>query len=184
MYLFEHCCRQNSKNYFFIVLFDYLSIEVLVLLNFMSKNYSFLSLKQAQSYNNKINIDLESSFQLNNLSNKKKLISSTLCLLIATNPRYEGYVLNLNLRQRVLKRKFKCIVVGSLINLTFPVSFLGSNTNIIKSITEGNHFICQNFKESTNSFLVCNYELFKRNDIKTINVIFKALFYLNIFNKT
>lgn len=184
VYIFEHCCRQNSKNYFFIVLFNYLSVEVLVLLNFMSKNYSFLSLKQAQCYNNNINIDLESSFQLNNLSNKKKLISSSLCLLIATNPRYEGHVLNLNLRQRVLKKKFKCIVIGSLINLTFPVSFLGSNTNIIKSITEGNNFICQSFKESTNSFLVCNYELFKRNDIKTINVIFKALFYLNIFNKT
>jgi len=184
VYIFEHCSRQNSKNYFFIVLFDYLSIEILVLLNYMSKNYSFLSLKQAQSYNNNINTDLESSFQLNNLSNKKRLISSTLCLLIATNPRYEGHILNLNLRQRVLKKKFKCIVIGSLINLTFPVSFLGSNTNVIKSITEGNNFICQNFKESANSFLVCNYELFKRNDTKTINVIFKALFYLNIFNKT
>ena len=182
LYLFDYCRSQTSKNYFFIILFDHLSNEILGILNFISNKYSFIALKQAQSFN-KTNIDLQNSFQLNNLLTKTSIISSTLCLLIATNPRYEGHVLNLNLRQRVLKKKFKCIVIGSLINLTFPVSFLGSNTNIIKTITEGNNFICQNFKNSKNPFLVCNYELFKRTDNKTINQVFKTLFCLHVFNK-
>jgi hypothetical protein len=103
--------------------------------------------------------------------------------LITTNPRYEGYYLNLNLRQRVLKKKFKCIILGSLINSTFPAFFLGSNTSTIKTIAEGNHFVCQNFKHSKKPFVICNIELFKRTDNKTITKIIRTLFYLNFFNK-
>jgi len=183
IYIFEYCHKQTSKSYFFTIVFDFLSFEILSLLLFISKKYSFINLKQIQPFTN-INTDLESTFQLNNFLNKTTLISSTLCLLVSTNPRHEAYVLNLNLRQRVLKKKFKCIIIGSLINLTFPVSFLGSNINIIQNITEGNNFICQNFKSSTNSFLICNSELLKRNDNKTINRIFKTFFYLYVFNKT
>jgi hypothetical protein len=54
--------------------------------------------------------------------------------------------------------------MGSLVDLSFPVSFLGSNLNILKSITEGNSLICQNFKAAKNPILVYNNELFKRND--------------------
>jgi hypothetical protein len=105
-------------------------------------------------------------------------------LLIATNPRYEGYYLNLNLRQRFLKGNFKCLAIGSLIDITFPISFLGSNVQIIKSITEGNNFVCQNLKSSKNPFLIHNNELSKRNDSKYIFDSLKTLSYLNIFNKT
>jgi len=128
------------------------------MLSFISQSYSFISLRQIQSSNN-LNTDLESNFQVNNLLHKKSLITSNLCLLLATNPRYEGHSLNLNLRQRVLKKNFKCILIGSLINLTFPVSFLGTNTNIIKGIAEGNNLICQNLKYSINPILICNTEL-------------------------
>lgn len=129
----------------------------------VTQNYSFIRLKKVQ-FSVQINNDLETNFQLNKLTFDKTLITSNLCLLIATNPRYEGSTLNLNLRQRVLKKNFKCIIIGSLINLTFPTTFLGSNISVIKTIAEGNNFICQNFNNSTNSFLVCNSELFKRND--------------------
>lgn len=183
IYIFEHCRKQICKPFLFTIVFDFLSIELLSMINFISKHYSFITLKQTQSFNSSIN-DFESNFQINsNLFNKTSLINSSLCLLITTNPRYEGYHLNLNLRQRVLKKKFKCILIGSLINSTFPISFLGSNTSSVKTITEGNHFICQNFKHSKNPFVICNIELFKRTDSKTITKILKVLFYLNFFNK-
>jgi hypothetical protein len=86
----------------------------------ISQNYSFIKLKRADV---KVTNDLESDFQLNLVTDKLKLNSSTLCLLISSNPRYEGYYLNLNLRQRMLKGNFKCLTIGSLINLTFPISF-------------------------------------------------------------
>ena len=183
IYIFEHCRKQNNKLYLFTIIFDFLSIELLGIINIISKHYSFIKLRQVHS-SNKLIDDFESSFQINNnFCNKTSLINSSLCLLITTNPRYEGYYLNLNLRQRVLKKKFKCIMLGSLINLTFPMSFLGSNISIVKTIAEGNHFICQNFRHSENPLVICNLELFKRTDHKTITKIVKTLFYLNLFNK-
>ena len=182
MYIFDHFNKQNSKNHFFTIVFDNLSIEVLSMLIFISQSYSFVALKKAEQ--SKINTDTESIFQLNNVSDRIKLSSSTLCLLIATNPRYEGYYLNLKLRQRVLKGNFKCLIIGSLIDLTFPISFLGSNLNIVKTIAEGNNFICQSLKFSTNPFLIYNNELFKRNDGKSTSETLKTLCYSHIFNKT
>jgi hypothetical protein len=119
---------------------------------------------------------------MNDLTSSETLVTSNFCLLVTTNPRYEGTFLNLNLRQKVLKKNFKCVLIGSLINLTFPTFFLGTNINIAKTLTEGNNFICQNFKYSLNPFLVYNMELFKRTDGKTVSKVLKMLFYLKYFN--
>jgi len=170
IYIFDHCNIQNSKNYFFTIVVGNASIEVLSLLLSIFQGYSFVILRRAEHI--KFNNDMESTFQLNNISNKIKLSSSTLCLLISTNPRYEGYYLNLNLRQRILKKNFKCLTIGSLVNLTFPISFLRSN------------FICQNLKLSTNPILIYNNELFKRNDSKDIIETLKILCYTHIFSTT
>jgi NADH dehydrogenase/NADH:ubiquinone oxidoreductase subunit G len=181
-YIFDHCNKQYSKNHFFTVLFENLSLEVTCLLLMISQNYSFLKLKRAENFNT--NNDLEANFQLNLISDKAKLNSSTLCLLVSNNPRYEGYHLNLNLRQRFFKGNFKCLSIGSQIDLTFPVSFLGSNFKTLKSIAEGNHLVCQNIRFAKNPILVFNSEIFKRNDGKNIFEIIKVLKYSNIFNKT
>jgi hypothetical protein len=93
------------------------------------------------------------------------------------------YYLNLKLRQRFLKGNFKCLAIGSLIDLTFPISFLGSNLNIIKTITEGNNLICQDLKFSSNPVVIYNGEFFKRNDGKNASEVLKVLFYSNIFDK-
>ena len=77
IYTFEHCSRQINCNYFFTVVFDYLSIELLGLFIFISKNYSFVNLKQIQFFNN-ISTDFEAHFQINSLVvNKKTLIALT-----------------------------------------------------------------------------------------------------------
>jgi NADH dehydrogenase/NADH:ubiquinone oxidoreductase subunit G len=182
VYFSEHCQAQYRKNYSFLIVFENLSIEVLSMLLIISQNYSFIKLKRAEDA--KVTNDLESNFQLNLATNKLKLNSSTLCLLISNNPRYEGYYLNLNLRQRMLKGDFKCLTVGSLINLTFPISFLGSNLKIIKSITEGNNFTCQDIKLSKNPLVIFNNEIFKRHDGKNSMEMLKILNHSNIFNKT
>ena len=182
LYIFDHCNKQQSKNYFFTIVFENLSIEVLSILLFMSQNYSFINLKRAE--NIKLNNDLESNYQLNLASDKIKLSTSTLCLLIANNPRYEGYYLNLNLRQRFFKGNFKCLMVGSLIDLTFPVSFLGSNLNTLRTIAEGNHLACQNLKSATNPMLIVNSELLKRQDGNSAIEMLKILKYANVFTNS
>lgn len=182
IYIFDHCNKQKSKNHFFTIVCNNLSLEILSILIFISQSYSFIKLRKIE--NLKMNSDLESDFQLNNVSKKHQLNLSTLCLLISTNSRFEGYYLNLNLRQRIFKGNFRCLLIGSLIDLTFPVSFLGSNVNIIKTILEGNNFVCQDLKFSHNPILIYNNELFKRNDSENLLKNIKMLCYSNIFNKT
>lgn len=84
-YISEHCRRQFSKSYLFTIVFDYLSIELLTILNFISQNYSFVCLKEAQSCNN-IDNDLESNFQVTNLLDKKGLIFQvSVCYCLRTH---------------------------------------------------------------------------------------------------
>lgn len=182
LYIFDHCNKQQSKSYFFTIVFGNVSIEVLSILIFMSQKYSFINLKRAE--NVQLNNDLESNYQLNSASNKIKLSTSTLCLLISTNPRYEGYYLNLNLRQRFFKGNFKCLILGSFIDLTFTTSFLGSNLKALKSIAEGNHLICQDLKAATNPTVIINSELFKRHDGDNISNMLSMLKHANVITKS
>jgi hypothetical protein len=181
LYIHDHCNKQNIKNSYFTIVFESVSIEVLSLLVIIAQNYSFVNLKRAENFNS--NNDLESNFQLNITSNNKaKLSNSDICLLISSNPRYEGYFLNLNLRQRFFKGNFKCLSIGSLINLTFPVIFLGSNTNVLKTISTGNNLTCQSLKTSKNPITIFNNELLKRTDASSILETLKILKYSNNFS--
>jgi NADH dehydrogenase/NADH:ubiquinone oxidoreductase subunit G len=182
VYMFEHCKAKISTRNFFTIVFENLSIEMLSLLTIISQNQPFIKLRRIE--NIKANNDLETDFQLNSAATQSKLSSSTLCLLLSNNPRYEGYHLNLNLRQRMLKGNFKCLIVGSLIDLTFPVSFLGSNFNILKTIAEGNNLICQEFKYANNPLVVITNELFKRTDGENSMKMLKSLKYANLFSKS
>ena len=182
LYFFDFCKSKQQQNYFFTFVIENVSIEIFSLLILFAQNYSFIKLKRSEKI--KLNNDLESNFQLNFVVKKNNLLEkSTLALLIANNPRYEGYLLNLNLRQRFLKGNFKCFILGSTIDLTFPINFLGTKLGIFKSITEGNNLICQNFKSANNPCLVFNTEIFKRSDGKNIFQMIQFLNYSNTLNK-
>lgn len=182
LYIFDHSNQQHSKNFFFTIVFGNLSIEILSLLANIKNKYSFLNIKKSE--NIKISNNLESNFQLNIVNNKFKLNDSDLCLIVSTNTRYEGYHLNLNLRQRFLKGNFQCFMVGSLIDLVFPVVFLGSNLSTLKSISEGTNLICQNIKSSKNPITIVNTEFSKRNQGQNSLEMLKIFKYANLFSKT
>ncbi len=175
VYILDHCNKQHLKKNFLTITVENISLEIANLLLIISQNYSFIQLRRVENF--KLPNDLEKTFQLNVASNKIKLNNSTICLLVSNNPRYEGYYLNLNLRQRFLKGNFKCLTLGSFIDLTFPTSFLGSNIAVLKSITEGNNLICQDLKSSKNPITVYNNELFKRNDFYSVIQMFENLNY-------
>lgn len=182
LYFFDHCNNKQQHNYFFTILFENVSIEILSLLIIISQNYSFVKIKRSEKI--KLNNDLESNFQLNIPSTKNNsLEKSTLCFLIANNPRYEGYLLNLDLRQRFMKGNFKCFVLGSMIDLTFPVNFLGTKLSTIKSIAEGNNLFCQDLKSANYPTLIFNTEIFKRTDGNNTFEMIKFLNYSNILNR-
>jgi len=153
-------------HYLIIIFSSNTSIEVLNLLFLISKKYQFLKLRRSENPN--LNTDLESSFVLNSSSENPKLLISDACFFLWVNTRFEGSYLNLKLRQRYLKGNFSAFSLGSKINLTYPVCYMGSSTKILKAFVEGNNLICQNFKSASSPILVCGVENFHRKDAKTI----------------
>lgn len=182
IYLFEHCTTKTKKNHFFTIVFENLGLETLSLLKTMEQNYSFLKLRRTEDLN--IPNNLEFNFQLNSITYTNQLKSSTLCLLVAANPRYEGYHLNLDLRQRYLKGNFKCLTLGSFVDLTFPNTIIGTNLKFLKKIAEGNSFVCQDFKTAKNPLLVLGNEFYKRADGKVASGMFENLQHTNLITQT
>merc|ERR1711966_12560 len=98
-----------------------------------------------------------------------------LCILLNVNLRFEGYYLNLKLRQNFLKNNLKIISINSITNLTFPVVYLGSTMQILKEIVEGNHLLNQSFVSSINPYIIQNSENIKRQQNFNLIEFFKII---------
>lgn len=177
MYFIDHLNLHKRNISSFIFAFENLSLETLNMLYLLKQSCSIVELRKVESH--KVSNDFESQYQLGLSTQKAKLHMSTLGILINTNPRYEGYILNLSLRQRFLKGDFKLLSVGSMLDLTFPTYNLGSNFGILKSLGSGTHLACQDIKNSEFPIVITNTELFKRSDATVFTEILK---YVNILD--
>lgn len=171
MYFVDHLNFHRKLSSSFIFAFENLSLETLNMLYLIEQSCSIVKLRRVESYNS-FN-DLESNYQLSPMTQKSKLHMSSLCILLNTNPRYEGYVLNLSLRQRFLKGDFKLLNIGSNLDLTVPVYTIGSNLNALRNLSEGTHLSCQDIKNANYPLLVTNTEMFKRADAKIFTEVLK-----------
>ena len=170
-YFVDHLNFQKQNSLSLIFAFENVSLETLNMLYLLKQNCSLIELRKVERY--KSSNDFESQYQLSSLTQKPKIQMSTLAILVNTNPRYEGYVLNLSLRQRFLKGDFKIFNIGSTLDLTFPTHNLGSNYQIVKSLAEGTHLICQDIKNAEFPLIITNTEFFKRSDSKIFTEVFK-----------
>ena len=168
-HLEKHCLQINP---FLIVFEETVSLEILSILIMLEKKYSFFNVRK--SNNSLKNVDFEQNFKINTATDSSKLQLSNKCLLIGTNPRYESPYLNLKLKKRFLKGNFDVFSFNSQKDLTFPITFLGSNFKKLKKIIEGNNFLCETFKKSKKLITIINDNLLLRKDSKTI---------LNLINK-
>lgn len=182
IYLYDHCNRQLYNKSFFTIAFENTSLEILSLLSILSETYSFIRIRRLENIN-AVN-DLEFSNQLQTVTDPTQLCLSTLGIIVATDTRHEGSSLNLTLRQRYLKGNFKCIIIGSNLDLTFPTLFFGSNLKKLTGLLEGNHLICQDLKFSQKPFLLFNKEINKRHDSSNVVNMLEALKDTGIVTKT
>jgi len=182
LYFKDHLSKHSFFFDLVIILNNQLDIETLNILNLLNKKYMFIKLKKLEKIN--FSNDHEESFLLN--SNKKELHfnRSQLCLLLNLNLRFEGYSLNLKLRQNVLKNNLKVISINSITNLTFPILYLGSTVKTLNNIIEGNSIINQSLIYSVNPYIIHNSEIFKRKDSYNLSELSKVLKKnsLNIYN--
>ena len=183
LYFQNHLLKHYYRSYHIIMCVnETTNLEVLNLLNILTRKYSFIKLRRSKPEN--INVDLEQNYLLNLKLNNDLVISNT-CLLIGINPRYEGSQLNLQLRSRYLKGNFNVIQIGSLVNLTFSNTNITSNTKILTSLVEGNNLFCQEFTNSLNPILISNTETLKRNDSLGLTRILNCLTeYIKLFSQS
>lgn len=154
IYFFDLYNFQKKIIYSFIIIFENISIDMLSLLTFFEQKYFFIKLIRYQQKNNCF--DIENNLLLNDLSLKKTNVS----LLIGTNVNFECTNLSLKLKQKKIKGNFKLFSLSS--NLKDNI-ILGSSLYLLKNITEGTHFICQDFFMK-NMLIITNSNLLKRND--------------------
>ena len=86
------------------------------------------------------------------------------CLLIGTNPRWEGAVLNARLRKRFLAGGFQVMSVGPSADLTFPVEHLGAGPEHLVNIAAGNHPAAQALKDVERPMLIVGQGALTRAD--------------------
>ena len=182
LYFQDHLNKHFLKIHRLVLSFNFnISIEVLCLLLFLEKKYSFLKLKKIES--NLSNPNFESDFTIDKDNLNANLDSSNICMLIGVNTRYESPFLNLKLRKRYLKGNFKIISLNSLIDLTFPITSIGTNLNQLKDISEGSHFLCQELINKKNPTILIGSEIFKRHDFNEFKVVLNQLkVHLNHFH--
>ena len=180
LYFKDHLNKHFLKIHPLSIVFDHnVSLEVLILLKIFANKYSFIKLRLSDK--NLLINDLEETFVSNQDQLANNFESSTMCLLIGINTRYESPFLNLKLRKRYLKGNFKIFSLNSDLNLTFPTLNLGNNLKHLKDIIEGTNVLCQTLSTTKNPSIIISSELFKRKDSYEL---IKALISLKEYNKS
>nr|WGU20057.1 NADH dehydrogenase subunit 11 [Phytophthora sp. ML-2023a] len=134
---------------------DLIDLESLFLLK---KNLNKLGIfdiiyeKHLNNKNIKLNSDLTSNFLFNNTL--KSIDESDVCLIIGSDIRQEGSILNIHLINRLKKGNFKIAYIGNKINFTYPINHLGLTLKTLIQIIIGKHFFCKNLKKAKNPIII------------------------------
>lgn len=100
----------------------------------------------------KINSDIVNYFLFNNtLESIKK---SDVCLILNSNIREEGSILNIHLLNRIKKGNFEIAYIGQKNDLTYPVQNLGLNYYSLYKILIGKHQFCKKLKKAKNPLII------------------------------
>ena len=117
--------------------------------------------------NLKNNSDLSSNFLFNN--HLKSIDEADLCIIINSNIRKEGALLNIHLINRLKKGNFKIAYIGNKIDFTYKVKHLGLTLNTLINIILGKHKFCTELKNAKKPLII-----FGENTINQKNGIFLA----------
>jgi len=91
-----------------------------------------------------------------------------LMLLVGTNPRSEATILNARIRKTYVNNDLKIFSIGNPGDLTYPYKIIGSNTQVLKEIIEGNHEISDKFKQSKKPIVIIGESALKNDSGKYV----------------
>jgi len=157
---------------------------------FLKKNFNQIGVSNIifEDYLKKKNLKLNSDITSNFLFNQsvKNIKNSDLCLLINSNIRNEGSILNIHLINRIKKGNFEIAYIGNKVNYTYPINHLGLNTNTLINILIGKHFFCKKIKKAKNPLIIFGENILNQKNFYFLYLKFKSLFFIknniNFFN--
>lgn len=174
----KHIFLQNKKNNVFGLLGNILSIEELFIFIQFLKSYgvnNFL-FNNKSMYN--INIDFPNFYQYNSLL--KNIEKSDIVLLIGINPRIEASMLNLKLRKHFFNKNVSVNLIGTFVNLNYPIIHLGNSVKTLINIIEGKNSFCKQLKKAKNPLIIIGSEFCLRADSTLIQNLIRFLSKKNI----
>jgi NADH-quinone oxidoreductase chain G len=127
----------------------------------------------------KMNSDLTSNFLFN--TDLKAIESSDLCLVINSNIRQEGSILNIHLINRLKKGNFKVAYIGNKKDFTYPIKHLGLTLKVLVQIILGKHAFCKELKKAKNPLIIIGENIL--NQKNGYNIMFKLNNLLCLNNK-
>jgi NADH-quinone oxidoreductase subunit G len=87
-----------------------------------------------------------------------------LCLLIGTNPRHEGPLVNVRLRKRLRQGGFAVGRIGPPTDLTYRVVEVGAGPSTLSELAEGTHEFCQRLEQAARPMLILGQGALARPD--------------------
>lgn len=124
----------------------------------LKKNFNKLGISNIiyedflKNQNIKINTDFSSNFLFNNTL--KSINESDLCLIIGSDIRKEGSILNIHLINRLKKGNFKIAYIGNKIDFTYPIMHLGLTFKNLIEILLGKHNFCKTLKKAKKPLII------------------------------
>jgi len=103
------------------------------------------------------------------------ILSSDLCLLVGTNPRFEASLLNVRLKKRERRGLFTIGTLGLTEDLTYKSENLGIAVENLINILEGKHPFCQKLAKANKPIIILGESVLKRKDGNHIQQIITNL---------
>ncbi len=99
-----------------------------------------------------------------------------LCLLIGVNPRREAALLNARLRKRYVQNKnFHIANLGVEQDLTYPVTELGAEPQILEEILSGKHKFAKQLKAAKKPLIIVGEQCYIRPDAAALIALIKQI---------
>jgi NADH-quinone oxidoreductase subunit G len=92
------------------------------------------------------------------------LAQAGVVLMIGTNPRHEAPLVNTRLRQAYLNKGAQMFNVGAAFDLTYPVTQLGTNPQVLAEIASGKHAVAEALKNAKNPVVLIGAGALARAD--------------------
>ena len=170
---FKNNLFSKDNNNFFGILGNILTVEELFIFSQFLKIYGINNFLFNNNNLYNINSDFPGFYQYNSLL--KNVEESDLILLIGVNPRIEASMLNLKLRKHFFNKNVSINLIGTYVDLTYPITHLGNSIKTLLNIVEGKNTFCKQLRKAKNPLIIVGSEFALRLDAGLIQNLIRFL---------